>query len=63
MVPFIKILKNENLYDIMQIIGCLGGGIMRRWGRWITKGYKETWGDKYVHHLKCGDTLLSVSIC
>lgn len=41
MVPFIKILKNENLYDNTQIIGCPRGGIMRRWGRWITKGYKE----------------------
>lgn len=44
-----------NLYDIMQIICCLGREIMRRRGKWITKGYKETWGDKYVHHLKCGD--------
>ena len=34
--------------------GCRGG---------ITKGYKETWGDRDVHNLDCGDDFMDVNIC
>lgn len=34
--------------------GCRGG---------ITKGHKETWGDRDVHNFDCGDDFMDVNIC
>lgn len=55
------ILENEKLYDIKQINGCLGEGVMEFWEKCLTKEGKEMgW---YVHHLKCGDDLMNVYMC